>query len=104
MSVLLVQDKTCVVDFLTQHVESHGVGVVSLLEIVLHQQLFVLEVAVLGLYRVQLVTEGEVVLVTLLNFENLGLELRDQQVLLVTSEMHAIVILQTRQVRAGIVG
>ncbi len=104
MSVLLVEDETCVVDFLTQHVESHGVGVVSLLEIVLHQQLFVLEVAVLGLYRVQLVTEGEVVLVTLLNFENLGLELRDQQVLLVTSEMHAIVILQTRQVRAGIVG
>lgn len=93
MSVLLVQDETCVVDFLTQHVESHGIGVVSLLEIVLHQQLFVLEVAVLGLYRVQLVTEGEVVLVTLLNFENLGLELRDQQVLLVTSEMHAIVIL-----------
>jgi len=104
VSVLLVEDETCVVDFLTQHVESHGVGVVSLLEIVLHQQLFVLEVAVLGLYRVQLVTEGEVVLVTLLNFENLGLELRDQQVLLVTSEMHAIVILQTRQVRAGIVG
>lgn len=104
MSVLLVEDETCVVDFLTQHVESHGVGVVSLLEIVLHQQLFVLEVAVLGLYRVQLVTEGEVVLVTLLNFENFGLELRDQQVLLVTSEMHAIVILQTRQVRAGIVG
>lgn len=104
MSVLLVEDETCVVDFLTQHVESHGVGVVSLLEIVLHQQLFVLEVAVLGLYRVQLVTEGEVVLVTLLNFENLGLELRDQQVLLVTSEMHAIVILQTRQVRAGMLG
>jgi len=104
VSVLLVEDETCVVDFLTQHVESHGVGVVSLLEIVLHQQLFVLEVAVLGLYRVQLVTEGEVVLVTLLNFENLGLELRDQQVLLVTSEMHAIVILQTRQVRAGMLG
>lgn len=49
--------------------------------------------AVLRLDGVELVSEREVVFVALLNFEDLGLELRDKKVLLVTSEVHAVVVL-----------
>ena len=48
------------------------------LEVVVLEQLFVLEVTVLGLNGVKLVSQCKVVLVTLLNLEDLGLELRDQ--------------------------
>ena len=48
------------------------------LKVVVLEQLFVLEVTVLGLNGVKLVSQGKVVLVTLLNLEDLGLELRDQ--------------------------
>ena len=53
------------------------------LKVIVLQQLFILQVSVLGLNRVKLVTEGEVVLVPLLDLEDLGLELRDEQVFLV---------------------
>ena len=50
--------------------------------------------AVLGLDAVQLVAQGAVVLVSLLDLEDLGLELTDEEVLLVASQVHTIVILQ----------
>ena len=50
--------------------------------------------AVLGLDAVQLVAQGAVVLVSLLDLEDLGLELTDEKVLLVASQVHTIVILQ----------
>lgn len=64
----------------------------ALLEIVVLQELLVLQVAVLRLDGVKLLTEREVVLVALLDFKNLGLELRDEQVLLVAGEVNAIVV------------
>lgn len=94
VTVLLIQQEPGVVNLLPDHVETRGIGVVSLLEVVVHEQLFILEVAVLGLDGVQLVAEGQVVLVTLLDLEDLGLQLRNQQVLLVGGEVHAIVVLQ----------
>ena len=45
------------------------------LEVVVLEQLLVLEVTVLGLNGVELVAEGEVVLVTLLDLEDLSLQL-----------------------------
>ena len=64
------------------------------LEIVVLKQLFICEVAVLSLDGVELVTEGQVVLVSLLDLEDLSLQLGDEEVLLVTSEVHGIVILK----------
>ena len=49
--------------------------------------------AVLGLNGVELVSQSEVVLVSLLNLEDLSLELGDEQVLLVTGEVNAVVVL-----------
>ena len=46
---------------------------------------------------VELVSQSEVVLVSLLNLEDFSLELRDEQVLLVTGEMDAVVVLSTKQ-------
>jgi len=50
---------------------------VSSLEVVVLEQLFIGEVAVLSLDRVKLVAECEVILVSLLDFKDLGLELGD---------------------------
>ena len=47
------------------------------LEVVVLEQLFIGEVAVLSLDRVKLVAECEVILVSLLDFKDLGLELGD---------------------------
>ena len=65
----------------------------SCLEVVILQQLLILQVTVLGLDGVELIPECKVVLVSLLDLEDLGLQLRDEQVLLVTGQMHAIVVL-----------
>ena len=50
--------------------------------------------AVLGLNRVELISQSEVVLVTLLNFEDFSLELGNEQVLLITCEVNTVVVLQ----------
>ena len=67
------------------------------LEIVVLQQFLILQVAVLGLNRVELVPQGQVVLVALLDLEDLRLELANEQVLLVTGQMHTIVVLHRKK-------
>ena len=64
------------------------------LEIVVLEQLFVLEVAVLGLDGVELVAKGEVVLVPLLDLEDFCLQLGDEEVFLVRGQVHGVVVLQ----------
>ena len=49
---------------------------------------------ILGLDGVELVSQGEVVLVSLLDLEDLSFELRNEKVLLVTGQMHTIVVLK----------
>ena len=49
---------------------------------------------ILGLDCVELVSQGEVVLVSLLDLEDLSFELRNEKVLLVTGQMHTIVVLK----------
>ena len=63
------------------------------LEIVVLEELLILQVAILGLDCVELVSQGEVVFVSLLDLEDLGFELRNEKVLLVTGQMHTIVVL-----------
>lgn len=46
---------------------------------------------------VELVAEGEVVLVSLLDFEDLSLQLRDQEVLLIAGEVHGVVVLYRKE-------
>ena len=82
-AVLLIEQEASVIDFFLEPGDSHDVGVVPRLKVIVLQQLFVLQVSVLRLDRVKLVTQGEVVLVPLLDLEDLGLELRDEEVLLV---------------------
>ena len=75
----------------------HSVGVRPSLKVVVLEQFLILQVSVLGLNRVQLVTEGQVVLISLLNLEDLCLQLGNEKVFLVGSEMNAVVILHNNQ-------
>lgn len=77
VAVLFIEEEASVIDFLFETVELNEVLVVTLLEIVVLEKFLVLQVAVLGLNSVQLVAESKVVLVALLDFKNLGLELRN---------------------------
>ena len=66
----------------------------SCLEIIVLEEFLVLQVTILGLDCVELVSQGEVVLVSLLDLEDLSFELRNEKVLLVTGQMHTIVVLK----------
>jgi hypothetical protein len=72
-SILLVEEETQVVNFFFKLVHAHCIGVVLTLEVVVLQQLFVLEQSVLLLQLVELVTKGQVVFVSLLDFKDLSL-------------------------------
>lgn len=82
-SVLLVKKETSIFNFFLEALESNQVGVVTGLEVIVLKELFILQVSVLGLDGVKLISQGEVVLVALLNFEDLSLELGNKEVLLV---------------------
>ena len=94
VAVLFIQQESGVVNLFSQHVQRAGVGVVALFEVVVLEELFVLEVAVLGLNSVELVPQRQVVFVALLNFEDFSLQLGDEQVLLVAGKVHAVVVLK----------
>ena len=99
MTVLLVEMETRVVNFLFEPSQRDQVRVKTDLEVVVLEQLFVLQVAILGLNCVELVTKSQIVFVALLNFKDLGFELGNQQIFLVARQVDAVVILQNlRQV------
>ena len=54
----------------------------SCLKVVILEKFFILEVTIFGLNRVELVAQGKVVFVSLLDLEDLGFELADEQVFL----------------------
>ena len=90
---LFVQQEPQVIDFLLQ---THCCGPVGLLLraiVVVLKQLLVLLMTVLGLDIVQLVPQSQVVLVALLNLEDLGFQLGDQQVFLVGGKVHTVIVL-----------
>lgn len=92
-AALIVEVESGVVALLLEPVEADAVGVLAGLKLVFLAEFFVLKVTVLGLDAVELISQREVVLVSLLDLKDLGLELADKQVFLVTCEMHTIVIL-----------
>lgn len=77
------------------------VGVLASLKLVFLEKLLVLKVAVLRLNRVELVSQRKVVLVTLLDLEDLSFELRDEQVFLVTGQVHTVVVLWGVRMEVG---
>lgn len=93
-SILFVEQETGVVDLFLQAHHRHHIGVGTSLEVVVLEKLFILEVTVLGLNRVKLVAQCQVVLVTLLDLKNLSLQLRNEQVFLVACQMNTVVILK----------
>ena len=92
-SALIIGVVPGVVTLFLEAVERDAVRVLACLELVFLEELLVLKVAVLGLNGVKLVPECEVVLVALLNLKDLCLELTDEQVLLVTRQVHTVVVL-----------
>ena len=73
--------------------QSDQVHILASLEIVVFQKLFVLEVSKLGLHRVELIPQGQVVLVSLLYLENLGFKLADKKIFLVRGHVNSVVVL-----------
>jgi hypothetical protein len=55
----------------------------SCLKVVILEKFLIMEVTILGLNGIELVAQGKVVFVSLLDLENLGFELADEQVFLV---------------------
>lgn len=69
------------------------------LKLVILHQFLVLQMAELGLDRVELVPQSEVVFVPLLDLKDLSLELANEEVFLVTREMNAVVVLKGYKLR-----
>jgi hypothetical protein len=55
--------------------------------------LLFVEVSILVLNGVELVTEGQEVLISLLNFKDLCFQLRDEEILLIRSQVNTVVVL-----------
>lgn len=93
-TALVIEVVASIVTLFLQTVESDAVRVLASLKLVFLQEFFVLKVTVLRLNSVKLVSQSEVVLIPLLNLEDFSLQLRNEEILLITGQMHTIVILQ----------
>jgi hypothetical protein len=83
-SILLVEEEAEIFDFFSTGHDWHLVLVMSVVIVVILHKFFILEMSVLLLDGIQLVSESNVVFVSLLDLEDLSLQLTDQQVFLVT--------------------
>jgi hypothetical protein len=66
---------------------------VSVVVVIILHEFLILDMSILLLDCVQLISKSQVVLVSLLDLEDFSLQLRDQKILLVTSEMDGVVVL-----------
>lgn len=73
--VLFIEEEAGIVDLLLQAAECHQVRVVTRLEIVVLEKFLILQVSVLGLNGVELIAQGKVVFVALLDLKDLSLKL-----------------------------
>lgn len=71
-SALIIKMEPGIVTLLLESVQRNAVRVVPSFELVVLHEFFILKVSELGLDRVKLVSEREVVFVSLLNLENLS--------------------------------
>ena len=69
----------------------------SIVVVIILHEFLILNVSVLLLNGVELISKGQVVLVSLLDFKDLSLQLRDQKILLVASKMHGVVVLKHKR-------
>ena len=98
-SILLVEKETKVFNLLSESVTSYHVRIVSVVVVVILHQLFILQMSILLLDSIQLIPKRDVVFIALLNLEDLCLKLRNQKILLITSEVHRVVVLETVKYR-----
>jgi len=75
LSVFLVKKEAHVVNFLALTLNSDEVRVMTGLEVVILKQLLILEVSVFGLNVIKLISQLQVILVSLLDFKNLCFQL-----------------------------
>ena len=92
--VLLIEEESKVFYLLSERVDGDDVLIVTVVIVIILHKLFILDMSVLLLDGVKLISKSEIVLVSLLNFEDLCLQLRDQKIFLVTSEMYGVVVLK----------
>ena len=97
-SIFFIEEESKILDLLSEGVDRHDVLVMSVVIVIILHKLFVLDMSVFLLDGIELISESEVVLVSLLDFKDLSLQLRDQKVLLVTSQMHGVVVLIKKKV------
>lgn len=98
-SILLVEKETKVFNLLSESVTSYHVRIVSVVVVVILHQLFILQMSILLLDSIQLIPKRDIVFIALLNLEDLCLKLRNQKILLITSEVHRVVVLETVKYR-----
>jgi len=93
-SALIIKMEPSIIALLFKSVQGNAVRIVARLKLVILHQFFVLQMAELGLNGVELVPQSEVVFVSLLDLEDLSLELANEEVFLVTREVNAVVVLK----------
>jgi len=69
----------------------------SCFEVVILQKFFILEMTVLGLDGVELVAQGKIVFVSLLDLKDFSFKLANEKVFLVRSEVDTVVVLKGGQ-------
>lgn len=75
LSVFFIKKEAHVINLLTLSLNSDKVGIVTGFEVVILEQFFILKVSILGLNVVKLISELQVILVSLLDFKNLCFQL-----------------------------
>lgn len=76
-TALFVEMVAGIVTFFLESLQGDEVGVVAGFEIIVLEHFLILKVSEFGLNCIELVAQGEIVLVPLLNFEYLSLKLTD---------------------------
>jgi len=90
--ILFVEQEPQIFNFLSASVSRHDILIVSVVVVIVLHKFLVLDMSVFLLNCVQLVSEGEVVFISLLDFKDFSFQLRDKQILLVACEMHGVVV------------
>jgi hypothetical protein len=94
--VFLVEQESKVLNLFSECHTSDRVLVMSVVIVVILHQLFILEMSIFLLDGVELVSQSNVIFISLLDLKDLSLQLTNKEVLLVACKMHGIVILYKR--------
>ena len=99
-SVFVVEKESEVLLLFPQGVGGNDILIMSIVEVIVLHDLFILKVPVLLLDRVQLVSQCQVVFVSLLDFKDLSFQLGDKEVFLIACKVNGIVELnKTQQIK-----